>query len=451
MEKTSRPVDLVLKNAKIFIDQQVFEGGIAVDQGKIVKICKNSKLPPGDEIVNIAGQLVIPGVIDIHTHLRDLKYSRKEDFFTGTCAAANGGITTVIDMPNTNPPTISSQLLKEKMIIAQRKIVINTGFYAGIPNKLKEINSFKDLGIFGFKLFLSHSLSQFNIENTELLQKLFRKLKEINYPILIHAERKKDIEELIDQNKKKGLTSQELYLKSHSREVERRAIEYIIKLDALINTQIHICHVSTTEGVEIIEKMKNERRNISAEVTPHHLFLTKDDLESYGTFAKILPPLRTFKDLAALWRGINKGTIDIISTDHAPHMLSEKECDFSQAANGIPGFETYIPLLFTAIHKEKVHLSRLIQIISENPANFLQLSNKGKILVGFDADLTVIDLKKEKMIKAADFFSKAKFSPFNKYKVKGIPTMTIVNGKIIMDDGDIQVPMGLGNIIRRPS
>ncbi|HUX99712.1 MAG TPA: dihydroorotase family protein [Candidatus Deferrimicrobium sp.] len=448
--RNSTTVDLIIKNAKIFFNNQIIEGGIIIDKGKITGIGKDSKLPPGDHTINIEGQLVIPGAIDIHAHLRDLNYRDKEDFYSGTCAAANGGITTVVDMPNTNPSTISSDLLEQKMNIARKKIVINTGFYAGIPNILEEITSLADHGVFGFKLYLSHSLSEFDIDDLELLRKLFQKIKQSNCPILIHAERKKDIEEIQTQIRGVQLSPQEIYLQSHSEVVEKKAIEFILKLTAQIGSKTHICHVSTVAGMDIIREMKEKEKNITAEVTPHHLFLNTNDLLKYGALAKMLPPLRAPHHQAGLWQGLNDGTIDILATDHAPHMQSEKDCNFSQAANGIPGFETVLPLMFTAMHEEKITLTRLIQIISENPAKFLNLSSKGRIAVGFDADLTVIDLKKSKVIKAEDFHSKAKFSPFNGREVKGIPTMTIVNGKIVMKDGEIMVPKGLGKILQRP-
>ena len=449
-ELTSKSVDLIIRNAKVFFKQQIHEGGIAVEKGKIVQISKDSKLPPGETTLDAKGQLMIPGAIDIHTHLRDLNYSDKEDFYTGTCAAANGGFTTVIDMPNTSPPTISAQLLKQKMAIAQKKVVINTGFYAGIPNSIEEIESFKNTGPFGLKLYLTNSLSQFDIDNPDLLKSLFYTTKQLDFPVLIHAERKKDIDELINQKEINNLSSEDLYLESHSGDVEKKAIQYICDVNAEIGAQIHICHVSTASGVELLQKIKEEQA-ISAEVTPHHLLLTVEDLQTFGTFAKMLPPLRTPNDLTALWEGLNGGVIDIIATDHAPHILSEKTCEFSAAANGIPGFETMLPLLFTAMHEDRISLSKLVQTITENPAKFLHLSQKGKIDVGYDADLTIIDIHREDKIQASQFLSKAKYSPFDGREVKGIPTMTIVNGKIVMQEGEIMVPKGSGTIIKRAS
>jgi dihydroorotase len=449
IEKKPPTVDLIIKNAKIFFNNEIIKGGIAVDNGKILEIGKDSKLPSGDEIIDVKEHLVIPGVIDVHAHLRDLDYFRKEDFYSGTCAAANGGITTVVDMPNTNPPTISAPLLKQKMSEAQKKIVINTGFYAGIPDTLGEITALTQLGVFGFKLYLSQALSKFDINNSESLQRLLLKIKENRGSILIHAERKRDIEEVLTQADRAMRSPQELYLESHSEEIEKKAIEFILTLSAPIGVKIHICHVSTGAGLELIQKMKEMQDNITAEVTPHHLFLNLNDLEKYGTYAKMVPPLRAPSHQYRLWRGLNEGVIDIITTDHAPHMQSEKDCDFSRAANGIPGFETLLSLMLTAMHEKKITLTRLVEVISENPAKFLNLSSKGKIAPGFDADLTIIDLNRRKLIKPDVFYSKAKFSPFAGREVKGIPTMTIVNGKIVMKEGEIMVPKGFGTILQR--
>lgn len=447
MDRTS--VDLIIKNAKIFVEGQIQTGGVAIANGKIVKVSKDANLPSGETTIDGKGQLVIPGAIDCHAHLRDLNYSKKEDFYTGTCAAAVGGFTTVIDMPNTSPPTISSELLQQKTEIARKKIVINTGFYAGIPNSIQELESLKSGGVFGFKLYLTNSLSQFNIEDPNQLKNLFSNLRRIGMPILIHAERKKDIEEFLNQKKQTSLSPEDLYLESHSEEVEKRALKFVFDLNATIGTEIHICHVTTATGIALLRKAKKEGQQVSAEVTPHHLFLTSKELRTHGAFAKMLPPLRSPDDLSALWKGLIDGTVETIATDHAPHTLSEKTCDFSEAANGIPGFETMLPLLFTALHEEKISLSKLVQVIAENPANFLRLSKKGKIKPGYDADLAIIDLHREQKIEARQFHSKAKFSPFDGREIKGLPTMTIVNGKVIMQEGQIMVPEGSGTIVKR--
>jgi dihydroorotase len=447
MDRTS--VDLIIKNARIFVAGQIQTGGIAINKGKIVQVSKDSNLPAGETTIDGKGHLVIPGAIDCHVHLRDLNYSNKEDFYTGTCAAAVGGVTTVIDMPNTSPPTVSAELLRQKTEIARKKIVINTGFYAGIPNSAEELDSFKKGGAFGFKLYLTNSLSQFDIEDPDQLKDLFFNLKKLGMPILIHAERKKDIEEFLDQRKQTGMSPEDLYLESHSEEVEKRAIKFVLDLNANIGTEIHICHLTTATGLELLKKAKREGQHVSAEVTPHHLFLTLKDLRTHGAFAKMLPPLRTPDDISTLWEGVNTGVVESIATDHAPHTLSEKTCEFSEAANGIPGFETMLPLLFTALHEGKISLSRLVQAIAENPATFLRLSNKGKIKPGYDADLTIVDLQREQRIEAQRFLSKAKFSPFNGRAIKGLPTMTIINGKIIMQEGQIMVPEGSGTIIKR--
>ena len=444
-----KSVDLIIKNAKIYVEGQIHTGGVAIANGKIVNVSKDANLPSGEIIIDGKGQLVIPGAIDCHAHLRDLNYSNKEDFFTGTCAAAVGGFTTVIDMPNTNPPTISSELLQQKTEIARKKIVTNVGFYAGIPNSLHELEPFKKRGVFGFKLYLTNSLSQFNIDDPNQLKNLFSNLKKLGMPILIHAERKKDIEELLNLKKQISLSPEDLYLESHSEEVEKRAIKFVFDLNANIGTEIHLCHVTTATGIDLLRKAKQEGQPVSAEVTPHHLFLTLKDLRTHGTFAKMLPPLRNPGDLSALWEGLNTGIIDTIATDHAPHTLSEKTCGFSEAANGIPGFETTLPLLFTALHEGKITLARLVQAIAENPATFLRLSKKGKIKPGYDADLAIIDLHREQKIEAQRFLSKAKFSPFDGWEIKGLPTMTIVKGKVIMREGQIMVPEGSGTIIKR--
>jgi len=442
-------VDLIIKNAKIYFNNQVIEGGIAIEKGRIVQVAKMPNLPSADFTLDVKGNLVIPGVIDIHAHLRDLKFQKKEDFFTGTCAAANGGITTVVDMPNTNPPTISRKRLIEKRENAKKKIIINVGFYAGIPDTLGEIKGLVEEGVFGFKLYLANAMSQYDIFRDEPLRALLKNLMINDCPLLIHAERRQDIIKGHTSRNIKKNPELEAYLERHAINVEEQAIQYILELNKTIQAKIHICHVSTAPGLEFIKAGKMAKQQITTEVTPHHLFLTIEDLYKYGTFAKMLPPLRTKDQVNILWKGLNDGIIDIIATDHAPHLITEKKCKFSEAANGIPGFETMVSLLFTAFHQGKITLKRLIESLSINPARFLKLDTKGKIAVGYDADLTVIDLKRERKIDSSTFYSKAKFSPFDGRIVKGIPIMTIVTGEIIMKNGNILTPKGSGRILQR--
>lgn len=438
-----------IENAKIYFRDKLVEGGIVIDNGKIVKIMKDVSLIQADHKIDAKKNLILPGCIDVHAHLRDFKLSYKEDFYTGTCSAAKGGITTVLDMPNSQPPTINVNILKERKKAAEKKTVINIGFYAVIPSNIDEISLFVREGIFGFKLYLHHPLTGINVESDEELTKYFSEIAKCNTILAIHPDDKKTIEKNLSLLKREKLSPLDIFLKTYTPEGEKKAVERCLGIIEKTRTLLHVCHVSTSVTLHAIQNAKERSLNVTCEVTPHHLLLKTSDLKHWGAFAKTLPPLRTQQDIEALWEGLKKGIIDVIATDHAPHAVEEKERGFLEAPPGIPSFETMLPLMLTMVKYEKMRLDALVALTSYNPAKIFGLRNKGEIAEGFDADLVLIDMKKEYRIKPELFSSKAKYSPFTGWKAKAKVVATIVNGITVMEDDEILVPSGSGKILER--
>lgn len=407
------------------------EGEIVISSGRIVKVCKQFQ-GTGERIVDARHKVVLPGLIDVHVHLRDLNQTYKEDYYTGTCAAAAGGITTVLDMPNTIPRTDSAEVIKMKKRIAGRKSVVNVGFYALFPHKPEEVKEIIHEGIIAFKVY-----PEILREKSSLLRSFFEAAALNRKPVAVHPEL--PVEETYN--------SPRSFLQLHSSYIETTAALLYIEMAIKTSCQLHLCHITSKSTIEIVKKMKLFFPHFSCEVTPHHLLLSQEALEKKGSLLKVLPPLRSNEDIKALWTALNDGTIDVLASDHAPHLKDEKEARLNEAAPGFPGLETTLPLMLTQLNKGRITLQKLVEVFSENPSRLFRIENKGRIEEGYDADLTIIDLKKKDKIKPEKFYSKAKYSPFEGWKTKGKPEITIVNGVIVMEHGEIVAPQGTGKVL----
>jgi dihydroorotase len=331
-----------------------------------------------------------------------------------------------MDMPNTDPPTITIKNLIDKKELAG-KSVVNFGLYAGICKE--NIDNLKDLANHSdaFKIYMSESTGGIKLDDNTLLMKAFSNISRTNKVVSVHAENQAINEHALRLHRKS--TDPFEYSLARPVESEVLAIKDAIEIARQTRVKLHVCHVSTKEGVNLIKKAKKDV-DVTCETCPHYLFMTQDDLKKIGTLAKVNPPLRTKEDQLALWKGISNGTIDILASDHAPHTMQEKLQDIWLASSGIPGVETTLQLMLNAVNKRMIKLETLVELMHDNPIKRFGLTNYG-IEVGKDANLTMIDLKKEWKIKNDDLFTKCKWSPYEGWKGKGTPISTIVNGKEI--------------------
>jgi len=443
------PVDMVLYNTKIYIRGRIVEAGLAINEGRILKIAKETNLPPASTKMNLKGHITLPGLIDPHVHLRNQQLAYKEDFFSGTAAAAAGGVTLTIDMPNNKPVTMDSISLRERMKLAERRAVVNVAFYSAFPQQLDEIPSIVREGAVAFKLYMSEKIGGLDINDDKLLLQAFNKVAKMGVPVAVHAEDRKILETKRKEMEKAGRKDMEAYLMAHPPEAEEQAIRRIVQLAKKCGVQVHFCHVSSAVGLNAFLKAKKAGLPVTCEVTPHHLLLSFEHLKRYGTLALADPPLRTAEDVAALWNALKQGSIDAIASDHAPHTLEEKEVESVwDAKPGIAGLETTLPLLLTQMNEGRLTMADLVRLTSEKPAEIFNLKTRGGLEEGNWADIVVVDINRKYKIDSSNFYSKAKYSPFDGWRVKGKPIKTFVNGQLIMDEGDVIAKPGTSQIVR---
>jgi dihydroorotase (multifunctional complex type) len=442
-------VDLVLRDAKIFANGEVLEGGVAVDEGKIVDVTKDSNLPSGSDKIKLKGCLILPGLIDVHVHLRGQMQAYEEDFFTGTAAAVAGGITTVLDMPNNQPVTMDPSSLRERMRAARRDIVANVGFYSAFPKSEDDVEEVVVEGASAFKLYLHNQIGGVDVDNDEALMRAFKRTSALGIPVAVHAEDKSMIETFAEAERKLGHRDIETYLKTHSPEVEVKAVERTLTLADKSKAQVHFCHVSSGKSVTMIDNARRKGLRVSCEVTPHHLLLTSEKLKQRGTMMLTDPPLRQRHIVDKLWNSMHNGQIDIVASDHAPHLITEKKAESVwDVKPGIPGLETLLPLLLTKVNERQLTVAELVKLTSEKPAEIFHIPLEGHIKEGYNANFTIVDLHKRGIVDAGKFNSKAKYSPFDGWRVEGMPVKTIVNGQLVMEDGEIVGARGVGRVLR---
>jgi dihydroorotase (multifunctional complex type) len=443
-------VDSVLTNAKAYLNGQIVDCSIAIEEGKIFKIGKETQMPNADQKTNLKNLLVLPGLIDEHVHLRDEGKAYKEDFQTGTAAGAAGGFTTVLDMPNNEPVTMSLETLRNRMAIAERKVLVNVGFYSEFPKKLAEAKGIISEGAVGFKLFMGCQIGGLNIDDDQALHDGFKEVAEVNVPLAVHAEDKALLTKNEGKLKQAKKCNTAAFQEAHSETVELKAIERLLKISAQTDVRLHFCHVSTEEGLNAIIEAKKSGRKVTCEVTPNHLLLSTADLEHYGQLLIMAPPLRSKNHIEALWKGLEAGWIDALGSDHAPHALSEKSASSVWNVKvGVPCLETTLPLILTLVKKNRLSLAQAVQLLGEKPAEIYGLNDRGRLEQGKNADLTVVDFNRKFKIEASKFKSKAKYSPYDGWEVQGKPVKTFVNGLLVFDEGEIVAKAGSGSIVRR--
>ncbi len=432
---------MILKNALLYINGSLQDGALLILNGKIISVIDSSEqelksiLGKNEDgvVIDCERRKILPGIIDIHSHLRDMGQSEKETFFSGTLAAAYSGITTIFNMPNTIPPAINENQIKKWMKKAENKINVNVGFIAGVPKNidLKEIISIIDLGVVGFKIYPLGSLNDIDWTNYLNIQKILSVSSKLQIPIFIHPDwslSPEEKSEIYSNGTQTSLPILEIHNSMYPVSSEAKYVNFILdnyyKIISDLDLSeenypiIHFCHISCIDSYSLIRKALDMKTNlkITFETTPHHLLLANTVQLSNPNYGKVLPPLRDEEHSSFLFKELKEMKITLIGTDHAPHTLKEKAREYINAPSGFPGFETYTLTLLDKVFRDEFSLETFVKASSENPAVIFKIKNKGFIKTGYDADLIIVEKVPEYPINPEYFKTKAKFSPFKDYK-----------------------------------
>lgn len=421
---------LLIRNARIARpDGSTAEGDVLCDNGVIERIAPQISAS-ADETLSAEGALLLPGVIDPQVHFREPGKEYKEDLGSGSRAAVKGGVTSFLEMPNTDPPTVTQAALDDKLRRAAEKCVANYGFFIGAtPDNLDAVNHATPAC--GIKIFMGASTGTLLVDKRDDLERIFANGTRL---IAVHAEDEARIRARREQFKNR--TDVAAHSEVRDNECALRATELAFELSKKYRRRLHILHLSTHEEVELLRRDKPAW--VTAEVIPNHLLLNVDDYARQGTLVQMNPPIRRAEDNAALWAGLRDGVIDFIATDHAPHTLEEKRKPYPQAPAGMPGVETSLPLMLTEMKAGRCTLAEIQKWMCYGPAEAYGIRNKGKILEGWDADLTLVDIEHARPVRNEEMFTKVRWSPFNGRPLVGWPRYTIVGGRIVYDRGKIR-------------
>lgn len=415
-------------------DRQPAEGSLYICQGHIanIRLGRDTSFA-ADHIIDASGMVVLPGCIDPHVHFREPGLTHKEDITSGSRACAKGGITTYLEMPNTIPPTIDSQTITDKYQRAKETSLVNFGFFVGAThNNIETIEAIA--GIPGVKLFLGSMHGPLLFSDDTALERLFA---QGNHLIAVHAEEQTRIA-LRRATYQKGVESHSLI---QDPECAVIALRKVLKLAAKYKRRLHILHVSTREEVDILRAEKTGF--VTAEVTPQHLFLDVSSYSTLGSCVQMNPPIRSAEHGEALWSALLDGTLDFIATDHAPHLLSEKAQPYPTCPSGMPGVETSLPLILTQVNDGKISLSQAARYMSQNAAQAYGIQGKGRLEIGADADVVIVDMARKQQVTNETLATKCKWSPFVGRTLTGWPVYTVVNGHVVFANGTFpSAPMG---------
>jgi dihydroorotase len=418
---------------------------VRTDEGRIAEIAEALHSLPSEETVDANGLTLLPGAIDVHVHFRQPGHGHKETWATGSRSAAAGGVTTVVDQPNTSPPTVDGAAFDEKVEFAANSAV-NFGLNGGV-NDDWDPDSLLSRPVFALgEVFLADSTGDMGIDE-ERFEEALAAAADAEIPVTVHAEDA----DLFDESAKEadaGGTGEnanaDLWSQYRTARAEIGAVEAACEAASDAGVDIHVAHTSTPEAADAAEAA-----GMSTEVTPHHLLLSRDDLDELGTFGRMNPPLRSESRREELYDRVADGTVDLIATDHAPHTSDEKEAGLWDAPSGVPGVETMLPLLLQEVRDGGLTLERVRDLVAATPAERFGLDDKGRVAAGYDADLTLVNLDDSDPIRAEALHTKCDWTPFEGREAV-FPEITVVDGTVVYDGraGD-RFTAGLGDNVRQ--
>lgn len=433
----SATADLVIRGGIVVSADGAFHADVAIKDGLIAAVGAPDAMPAAKETLDATGLHVLPGAIDVHVHFRDPGYPHKEDWASGTAAAAFGGVTTVFDMPNTIPATGTADTLAAKHRIAAEKAHVDFGLYGLLgEDTIANVPALIDGGVIGFKLYMGNTFGKIPSPSTGGMLEAFEVVAPTGKRIGLHAETNSIMERRQTRLTAAGRTDPLAHLASRPAVVAVEAVSRACLLSEWTGARIHILHISSADELRPLREAKARGVPVTGETCPQYLMLSTDDYARFGGIIRVNPPVREKSNQDPLWAALQDGTIDMIATDHAPHTPEEKtRNDIWSVDCGFPGVETQMPAMLTAVNAGRMPISDYVRWSSFNPARHWGLyPRKGAIQPGSDADIAIVDLGRSWVIDDAKTQSRSKISPWHGRAVKGLPMHTLVRGHFVMRD-----------------
>jgi len=429
---TTRPYDLLLRGAQVVTPAGIEATTVAVRDGRIVALGV-PETAPAAETLDLTGLHVLPGVIDSQVHFREPGLEHKEDLESGTRAAVLGGVTAIFEMPNTSPNTDTPEALADKLARAKGRAWCDHAFFIGATDaNADHLGTWEGLpGCAGVKIFMGSSTGSLLVEDDTVLKRV---LAGGRRRVAVHAEDEARLRE------RKTIAEARAHPSAHPewRDVETavRATRRLLALACETGRRVHVLHITTAEEMDLLAEAKDLA---TVEVTPQHLTLAAPECyEGLGSFAQMNPPIREARHRAALWQAVAEGLVDVIGSDHAPHTREEKSRPYPASPSGMPGVQTLVPVMLGHVHAGHLSLARFVDLTSAGPARIYNITGKGRIARGYDADFTIVDLKAERTIENGWIASTCGWTPYHGMTVTGWPVMTVIRGRVVMRDGGLE-------------
>lgn len=444
--------DLIVENGTVVTSDATFPADLAIKDGKFVAIAAPGQLGvDADERYDATGKHVLPGVIDGHVHFREPGWEYKEDFGTGSTAAVMGGVTTVLDMPNTKPPTDNPEHVDLKRKLAEEKSRCDFGILGlVVQENVDQLEPMAQSGVTGYKCFLGETVGNIPAPDDGMLLDAMDAIRRTGLRVGFHAEDDEILQHRIRQLKAEGRTDPLAHVDSRPALAEVEAIQRVGLFAKHVGTKIHIFHLSSKDGLEMIDEWRAKGVDVTTETGAHYAFLTSDDMKTLGARLRMNPPVREPGHGEALFTGLVERRVNQIATDHSPHTKEEKlHDDIWKAISGFAGVEISVRLFLTyGVNAGRMSLNQFVAVSSEGPAKVWSLwPRKGAIRVGSDSDLTIVDLEKTGVIREDEMHGKNNLTPFDGHKTRGEAVATIVRGNFVMRDGEL-VGEPLGRIVK---
>ncbi len=433
---------ILIKDAKIINDGTSYKGSLLIEGEKISKIFRDNipdNVLKSATVIDADGKWVLPGVIDTHVHFREPGLTEKGDFASESRAAVAGGVTTVFDMPNTNPQTTSAAMVEQKAEIASKKCLTNYGFYIGATNEnVEEIKNLDPKSVAGVKIFMGISTGGMLVNSKKSLEDIFASAK---VPVVTHNEDVEMIQanaEAIKAKYPEGQIPIAEHMNIRSSDACYKCTSYVIDLAKKYGTQLHVLHLSTKKEIALFDRNVDiENKKITAEVCPNYLWFDETYYDRLGAKIKCNPAIKKEKSRENLLLGLEQGSIDTVASDHSPHLLSQKEGDALTAASGIPSIQYTLPMMLQLAKKSNLTREQVVEKMCHNPAKIFKLEKRGYIRKGYYADLVIVSPDDPYTIEEKDLLYKCGWSPMVGEQLQYKVAMTFVNGNLVYDEGKI--------------